>query len=47
MIDVPQWVLILEAAKLDPVRAAEIEEQSTQKWWARYLAFKRKLAEKK
>lgn len=42
-MDVPTWVLVLEAAGMDPLRAAEIEEDVTQKWWQRTLALREAL----
>jgi len=33
---VPQWVLILQAADFDPLRAQEIEERLTGRWWNYY-----------
>jgi len=33
------WVLILEAASGDPLRAQEIEETLTKEWWLKYRAY--------
>ncbi len=47
--NIPAWVLILEAANMDPIRAAEIEEKATERWWKRYMRYRKKKneAEKK
>jgi len=34
------WVLILEAANGDPLRASELERELTQGWWERYLVYR-------
>lgn len=34
---VPLWLMTLEAAGYDPLRAMEIEERVSQEWWDRYL----------
>jgi len=33
----PVWVLILEAAGYDPLRAQEIEDNLTETWWNRWM----------
>ena len=35
--NVPDWVLVLEAAGHDPLRAMEIEEKLSREWWDRWL----------
>ena len=39
VVDVPFWVLILEAAKGDPLKAQELEEGLTKDWWMKYRAY--------
>jgi hypothetical protein len=34
-MEVPLWVIILNAAGGDPLRAMEIEERISQEWWER------------
>lgn len=36
---VPTWVILLEAANGDPLRAQEIEENLTAYWWSRYQEY--------
>jgi len=38
--NVPTWLMILEAADHDPLRAQEIEDQVTARWWHRWLAWR-------
>ena len=44
MTDLPLWVLSLEAAGGDPLRAQEIEELVSEKWWARMMVYRREMA---
>lgn len=44
MTDLPLWVLTLEAAGGDPLRAMEIEEQVNEVWWTRLMVYRRELA---
>ena len=39
VVEVPFWVLILEAAKGDPLKAQELEEGLTKDWWMKYRAY--------
>jgi hypothetical protein len=36
---VPLWLLILEAADFDPLRAQEIETHLERDWWELYLIY--------
>lgn len=38
--EAPLWLLVLEAAKWDPLRAQEIEAGLSERWWANYLAYR-------
>jgi len=38
---VEPWVIILNAADNDPLRAQEIEEDLSQYWWERYLIYRK------
>jgi len=38
---VEPWVIILNAADNDPLRAQEIEEELSQYWWERYLIYRK------
>ena len=33
----PTWILLLEAAGYDPLRAMEIEDKISQEWWERWM----------
>lgn len=37
MGEVPLWVMVLEAAGGDPLRAQEMEERLSQLWWDRWM----------
>ena len=43
--DVPSWVVILEAAGGDPLRAQEIENEVTQRWWERWVVVRKAKAQ--
>jgi len=45
--DLPLWVLCLEAAGGDPLRAQEIEERVSERWWARLMVYRREMARAK
>jgi len=38
---VPMWVLMMDAAGHDPLRAQEIENGVSEIWWARWLAWRK------
>lgn len=38
--EVPIWMLILEAAHFDPLRAQEMEAELSERWWKNYLAYR-------
>ena len=40
----PSWVIVLEAADQDPLRAQEIEDKIGQRWWFYYRAYREALA---
>lgn len=42
--EIPLWVLILEAAGGDPLRAAELEDSVSQTWWERYMLYRQEKA---
>lgn len=44
MTDLPIWVVTLEAASGDPLRAQEIEDQVSELWWTRLLVYRRETA---
>ena len=44
MTDLPVWVLALEMANGDPLRAQEIEERVSERWLARVLTYRRETA---
>jgi hypothetical protein len=35
----PRWYLILQAANFDPLRAQEIEEGVSRRWWEYYMTW--------
>jgi len=37
---VPRWVVILNAADGDPLRAQEIESELNQYWWEHWLVYR-------
>lgn len=39
--EVPLWLIILEAAKFDPLRAQEIEAGLSEEWWTHYMVYRR------
>lgn len=43
----PYWVVLLEAAGWDPLRAMEIENACSATWWHRYKCYKEETAPKK
>lgn len=40
----PLWLLILEAAQFDPLRAQEIEEGLKGEWWQLYEVYRHQLS---
>lgn len=43
--EIPLWVMVLEAAGDDPLRAQEMEGQLSQLWWDRWMVNRRFRAE--
>lgn len=41
----PLWLLIMDAASGDPLRAQEIEAGLTREWWERWLLYRKKQGE--
>ena len=37
----PLWLVILEAARFDPLRAQEIEAGLSEDWWTNYMVYRR------
>jgi len=42
---VPVWVVLLDMANGDPLRAAQIEDELTQEWWERAVVYRSELAQ--
>jgi hypothetical protein len=38
--EAPLWLMILEAAGWDPLRAQEMEANLSERWWMNYLAYR-------
>lgn len=40
----PIWLVLLDAAKGDPLQAQRMEDELTQVWWERYTAYRDELS---
>lgn len=43
-MELPLWVVILDAAEGDPLRAQEMEERLSREWWERWMIYTREKA---